>query len=330
MRTRRSFLLVLGAGVLAPSRSFSQAAGKVWRIGVLGSRRRPDSIEADKVHGQIPRRLRELGYVEGKNLVIEWRFAAGDYERLPALAAELATLPVDVLVTHGTQGIRAAQGATKTIPIVFTGGADLVASGFVTSLAHPGGNTTGITLLLSDTIGKQLELLHRMVPRLSRTAVLFNPSNDAHPSLVQGFRAAAEASGAQIVPVGARTPQEIADAFALAVSEKADALIVVVDSFLIVQHRRIVELAAKHRLPSMTGTLEYPEVGGLMAYGPSTQELWRRVGDYVDRILKGANPGDIPVEQPTKLELVINRKTAKALGLTIPPELMLLADRVIE
>jgi putative ABC transport system substrate-binding protein len=332
MRTRRELLHSLGGlGLLgATRRLLAETKGKPWRIGVLGSRRRPDSLETDVVYGQIPRRLKELGYVEGKDVVFEWRFAAGDYERLPALAAELVKLPVDLLVTHGTPGIRAAQAATRTIPIVFSGGADLVASGFVKSLARPGGNTTGITLLLSDTTGKQLELLSHVTQKPRRLAVIFNPSNDAHPALVETFKKAAEASKGLLIPVAARNPKEVDDGFAMAVRERANAIIVIVDSFLVTQHRRIAELAVSHRLPSMSGSVEFGDAGGLMAYGPSTQEIWRRVADYVDKVLRGANPGELPVEQPTRLELVLNRKAAKTIGVEFPHELLVQADRVIE
>ena len=330
MKSRRQLLVGLGAALLLPRSAFAQKPGRVWRVGVMVTTRRPETQVWERGYGQFPIRLKELGYVEGSNLVIEWRFADGDYTRLPELAAGLASLPVDVLVTDGTPGIRAAQGASKTIPIVFKGGADLVASGFVKSLAHPGGNTTGVSLLLSDSIGKQLELLAAIVPKLTRLAVLTNPSNPAHASLLKTFRETAAASRMQVIHVEARTPKEIGEALSRATLGGAEALIWTVDSFFIQQQAQIADLATKHRLPSMCGVQRYPEVGGLMAFGPDQVALNRRVADYVDKILKGANPGDLPVEQPKKLDLVINRTTAKALGLEIPADLLVQADKVIE
>lgn len=330
MKTRRELLVGLGAILAAPGSAFAQKPGKVWRVGVAASRRGPGSAEWDMFYSQVPRRLRELGWVEGTDLVFEWRFAGGDYARLPELAAELVKANVDLIVTDGSQGIRATQAATKTIPIVFNGGSDLVASGFVKSLSRPGGNTTGVSLLLSDTAGKQVELVLKMVPKISRLAVLTNPGNPAHASLLTGFRNAVGASGPEVVHLDARSPKEIEEAGAQAVREKAGALLWTVDSFFIQQQRQIAQLAAMHRLPSMSGVAEYPEVGGLMGYGPDRRALWRRVAEYVDRILKGSNPGDLPVEQPSKLDLVLNRTTARALGLAIPPELLVQADRIID
>jgi len=331
VKTRRQLLIGLGSGLLAlPLAALAQKPGKVWRIGVLASRRGPGYSEWERYYVLVQRRLQELGYVEGKNVAFEWRFAAGDYARLPGFAEELVRLNVDIIVTDGSQGIRAAQGATKTIPIVFNGGADLVASGFVKSLARPGGNTTGVSLLLSDTTGKQLEILSRMVPKLSRLAILTNPANQVHVALLKGFRDAAATFGIEVLHFEARTPKEIEDAFPSVVRARAGALIWVVDSFLVQQQSRIAELAAKHRLPSMCGVIEYTEDGGLMGYGPDRRALWRRVAEYVDKILRGASPGEIPVEQPAKLDLAINRRVAKALGLEIPAELLVLADRVIE
>lgn len=331
MRTRRRFLACLAGGLLvSPARAFAQSPRSVRRVGVLGSRRRPDSLETDSSYGQIPRRLRELGYLEGRDVDFEWRFAAGDYRLLPGMAAELVKVPVDVIISDGAQSIRAAQDATRRIPIVFAGGADVVASGFVKSLARPGGNTTGVTLLLSDTRPKQVEMLRQMTPTLSRLALLFNPSNPAHPDGVARFQTAAKAAGVQTLAVGATNPRDIEAGISRAAGEGANGLLVIVDSLFLQQHRQIADLAIVHRLPSITGTVSFADDGGLMGYGPNRTEVWRRVADLVDKIFKGANPGEIPVEQPTKLELAINRRTAKALGLTVPPELLLLADKVIE
>ena len=335
MKTRRQLLVALGAGLLAvPLSALAQPKGKVWRVGVLATRNRPEKPQDwetfEKGWAQFPRRLKELGYVEGTSLVIEWRYAAGDYSRLPGLAAELVGLGLDALVTDGSPGISAAQGATKTIPIVFYGGTDLVASGFVKSLARPGGNTTGVSLLLPDSVGKQLELLNAMVPKLSRLAILTNSSTVSHPTLLALFRKAAEASGIQIVAVAARTSKEIESAVAEAARERAGALLWVVDTFLLQNQRLIAELALRHRLPSMSGTTDYPACGGLMSYGPDRSALMRRLADYVDKVFKGASPGELPVEQPMKLDLIINRTTARTLGLEIPAELLVLAEKVIE
>lgn len=331
MTSRRQFLLAAGTGLLAVRLGAdAQPAGKVWRIGFLATIARPVSLESDGGYGQVPRSLKELGYIEGKNLVCEWRFAEGRYELLPDLAAELIRLRVDAIVTDGTPGIRAAQAATTTIPIVFLGGADVVASGFVKSLSRPGGNTTGVSILLSDTLGKQLELLTAVVPGISKLAVLSNPDNDAHPALVRTLRDVALKSRIQVTSFLTRTPDEITNSIAAASEAGCQALIYIVDSFFTAQRFRIAEQSLRHRLPSMSGYPLYAESGGLLCYGPNRTEGFRTVARLLDKIFRGANPGDLPVEQPTKLELVVNRKTAKALGITIPPEVLLLADKVIE
>jgi putative ABC transport system substrate-binding protein len=331
MKTRRTLLGLLGTALLADFPSLlAQQKERVWRVGILASRARPESLESDFRYVQIRQELRELGYIEGKNLVIDARFAGGNYVCLPELAAELVKIPVDAILTDGTQAIRSAQTATKTVPIVFVGGADLVASGFVKSLARPGGNTTGISLLLSDTIGKQIEMLTRMAPGLSRLAVLFNPANDAHPELAKSYQSAGQMAKIEVLPVGARTAKEVEDAFSLAVKGHSQALIWIVDSFFNQQYRQIASLSLEHRLPSMTGFPGYADGGGLMCYGPSLPDLWARAVGYIDKIFKGANPGELPVQQPIKLDLVINKKTARSLGLEIPGELLLLADKVIE
>ncbi len=330
MISRRAFLTAVGASLVFPFASLAQTQKRVRSVGILSSRKRPPSLENDTLHGEVPRRLRELGWVEGENLGVEWRFAAGDYARMPNLAAELVRLSVDVIVTNGSEGIQAAQGATKTIPIVFMGGSDLVAQGFVKSLAHPGGNTTGVSLLAPDIAGKQVEILMRFVPKLTRLAVLFNPANPAHRILLEATKAGADAFRVQTIPVGASTPSAIDEAFSVAVKERAEAIVFTQEAFLQEQSKRIANLALAHHLPSISPAFEYPDAGGLMCYGPNRTQLFRRVAEYVDKILKGANPGDLPVEQPTKFDVVINRKTARALGLTIPPELLVQADRVIE
>jgi putative ABC transport system substrate-binding protein len=328
MNKRRKIIIALGASALtAPFGSFAQQQSKVWRVGFLSSRSRPASLDTD-VYGGFPRGMRELGYVEGKNLTIEWRFAENKHDRLTELAAELVQLKVNVIVAAGAIAIRAAQKATATIPIVMVNAADPVRDGFVKSLAHPGGNMTGLSHLSSELGPKQLQILHSMVSKLSRVAVLWDPANSA--STLARIQAAAQKLGVKILPAGVRSASEIEKAFSEMAQEKAGGLVVAREGITVQQVRQIAELAAKNRLPSISGISDYAEVGGLMSYGTNSADQFRRAASYVDRILKGAKPADLPVEQPTKFELVINRKTAKALGLTIPQSLLLSADKVIE
>jgi len=318
-------LLVLG---LAPLVSHAQQQDKVWRVGFLTQRRRPDSIDSDFI-GAFPRGMRELGYVEGKNLVIEWRFDDRS-ERLPDLAAELVRLKLDVIVSGSSQAISALQKATTTIPIVMATSGDPIGSGFVKSLARPGGNITGFSNLTSDIGTKQLELLLGMVPKLSRVAVLVNPVNPALGTFLKNVQSAAQGGSVKVLPVEARTAQEIENAFPVMAQAKAEAVIVATDALFIQHYRKIAELAATNRLPSSSTIREYAEAGGLMSYGPNLAEQFRLAATYVDKIFKGAKPGDLPVEQITTFELVINGRTAKTLGLTIPQSLRLRADRVVE
>ena len=318
-------LLALGA---APLVSHAQQQVKVWRVGFLTQRRRPDSIDSDFI-GAFPRGMRELGYVEGKNLMIEWRFDDRS-ERLPDLAAELVGLKLDVIVSGSSQAISALQKATTTIPIVMATSGDPIGSGFVKSLARPGANITGFSNLSSDIGTKQLELLLGMVPKLSRVAVLVNPVNPSLGTFLKNIQSAAQGGSVKVLPVEARTAQEIENAFPVMAQAKAEAVIVATDALLIQHYRKIAELAAKNRLPSSSTILEYAEAGGLMSYGPNLAEQFRRAATYVDKIFKGAKPGDLPVEQITTFELVINGRTAKTLGLTIPQSLRLRADRIIE
>jgi len=319
-------LLALGA---APLVSHAQQLGKIWRVGFLVPRRRPDSIDSDYL-GAFPRGMRELGYVEGQNLVIEWRFADGESERLPDLAAELVRLKVDVMVSASSQAISALQKATDTIPIVMASSGDPIGSGFIKSLARPGGNITGFSNLTSDIGTKQLELLLLMVPKLSRVAVLVNPVNPSLATFLKHVQAEAQRASVTVLPVEARTAQEIENAFPTMAQGNAQAVIVAVDGLFVQQFRQIAGLAVKNRLPSASSIREYVEAGGLMSYGPNLAEQFRRAATYVDKIFKGAKPGDLPVEQSTKFELLINDKTAKTLGLTIPQSVLFRADRVIE
>ncbi len=329
MMNRRRLLTALGLCLLAaPLSAYAQQQGKVWRVGFL-SLRRVASLDSD-FYGAFPRGMRELGYVEGRNLVIEWRSADGKSERLPGLAAELVELKVDVIVVAGTPPTSAAHKATTTIPIVMGSTNDPVGSGFVTSLARPGGNITGLSDTTLDISPKHVEMLLSIVPKLRRAAVLMNPYNLGHARILKSVQAAAQRSRLTILPVEARTPQEIEQAFSTMAQENARAVIVAADPLFTQQRRQIGELAVKHRLPSAFALREFVEAGGLMSYGQNFGDHYRRAAAYVDKILKGARPGDLPVEQSTKFELLINRKTAKALGLTIPQSLLIRADEVIE
>ena len=326
---RRRLLIALAAGALAaPLASFAQQQGKVWRVGFLGLRSQTAS-NPSAAYGAFLQGMRELGYVEGKNLLIEWRFADGKVERLLGLAAELVQLKVDVIVAAGVQPTSAAQKATATIPIVMGNGIDPVGSGFVASLARPGGNITGLSNLLGDLSPKHFEMLRSMAPKLSRVAILLNPTNSGHATILKAVQTATQKSSVKILPVQARNPQEIEGAFSTMTQKNAEAVIVASDPFFNQQRRQIAELAGKSRLPSVAAVREYVEAGGLMSYGPSFVENYRRAATYVDKVLKGAKPADLPVEQPTNFELFINRKTAKALGLAVPRELLLRADEVI-
>jgi putative ABC transport system substrate-binding protein len=329
--TRREFCIAGGAGLsllAAPLASPAQQQRKVWRVGFLSTRSRPVFLDAD-FYGGFPRGMRELGYVEGKNLVIEWRFANGNPENLSGLAAELARLKMDVIVTAGT-ATGAAQKATATIPIVMGAVGDPVGNGYVVSLARPGGNITGLSNLAADLRPKHLEMLLGVMPKLARVAVLVNAGRPDKPRTLEILQAAGQKTNVQILPVEVRTPEEIENAFSVMARERAGAIIVTLDPFFVQQRRQIAELAAKHRLPSIAAYREYVEAGGLMSYGQNQAESYRRAAVYVDKILKGAKPGDLPVEQPTILELFINGRTAKALGITIPQSILVRADRVIE
>jgi putative ABC transport system substrate-binding protein len=328
MNNRRKFLVVLGAGAFAaPLSSFAQQSGKVWRIGFLGS----DSPFGSKSHVEALRAgLRDLGYLDGKNIAIDFRGAEGNYERLPELAAELVRLKVDVIVTAGSPATAAAQKVTTTTPIVMTRVSDPVASGFVASLRRPEGNITGLTGILRDISPKHMEMLLGVVPKLFRVAVLVNPGNASHATILKDVQAAAQRAGVKILLVEAGTPQEIENAFSTMVKGKAGAVIVASDGLFLQQRRQIAELAMKNQLPSISSFREWAESGLLMSYGSNLSDQYRRAATYVDKILKGTKPGDLPVEQPTTLELIINNKTAKALGLKIPADLLLRADKVIE
>jgi putative ABC transport system substrate-binding protein len=274
--------------------------------------------------------MRELGYVEGDNLAIDYRFAEGKAEHLSNLVADLLKLKPDVLVVAGTPAVRAAQEATTSIPIVMGTASDPIGSGFVQSLARPGGNITGLSNLSSDLSPKLMEMLRSIGPKLFRVAILVNPTNQSHAPVVASLRVAAQGVNLEITTVEAATPQEIESAFSSMNRHGAGAVIVAADAFFIQQGQQIADLARKHRMPSVFPFREQVDAGGLMSYGQHLADNFRRAATYVDRILKGAKPADLPVEQSTKLELVINLRTAAALGVTVPPELLVLATELIE
>ena len=326
---RRRFLIAAGALLAIPLADGQQAA-KVARIGHLS----PNLAANPHLRDAFLQGLRDLGYVEGRNVVIEYRDAEGKLERLPALAAELVALKVDVIVAEGgTLGPRVAMRATTTIPIVFAGAGDPVGSGLVTSLARPGGNVTGLSSLSAEVVGKRLELLTQAVPGLDRVAILREPvalGERTAKDMLEAADVAARALGVQPQFIEARGPDEFARAFSAMTSARAGALTVLPSNMFVRERRRLVDLAAKNRLPAVYTSREFVDAGGLMSYGAHQPDLFRRAATYVDKILKGAKPGDLPIEQPTKFELVINLKTAKDLGLTIPPSVLARADDLIQ
>ena len=303
---------------------------KVPRIGWLAPAFPPSSsgLSNPNIEGFL-QGLKELGYVEGKNIVIEYRWADGKRERLSDLAAELVTLKVDVIVARNTPATLAAQRATTTIPIVMVGPGDPVRLGLVASLARPGGNITGLSLLATELTGKRLELLKEAFPKIARVAMLWNSGDSAMTLRVKEAETSAQALGVTLQRVGVQDPNDFERAFSTMSSQAADALLVTLDTFTALHQKRILEFAAKYRLPAMYERIDFVEAGGLMTYGPSLSEIFRRAAVFVDKILKGAKPADLPVEQPTKFEFVINLKTAKQIGLTIPPNVLVRADRVI-
>ena len=326
---RRYFVIAVGTFLAAPFAAAAQQATNVRRLGYLAA----DRAANPHLQEAFRQGLRDLGYIEGRNLVIEYRDAEGKLERFPALAAELVALKVDVIVASGTLAALAAKEATRTLPIVFSPAADPVASGLVTSLARPGGNVTGLSLLYSELVGKWLEQLKQAIPRVSRVAVLWQPGafgERTEKDMLKGAEVAARALAVQLQFVEARGPEHLDRAFSAMTKARADALTVLSSNMFVSERRHLVDLAAKNRLPAMYNVREYVDAGGLMAYGPNLADLYRRAATYVDKILKGARPGDLPVEQPKKFDLVINLKTARQIGLTIPPNVLVRADRVIK
>jgi putative ABC transport system substrate-binding protein len=321
-------LLSLGAGTFAvPFAVFSQQVKKMVVVGVLRS---SDQVSSQARIDAFKQGLQELGYIEGKNLTLHLRFSDGNAERLAALAAELVQLKVDIIMAADTVATRAAQRATKVIPIVIGTSTDPVASGLVASLARPGGNTTGLSNMASDTGPKRLQLLVALVPKMSRVAILLNPSNPASRAELENIEEANKHFGLKLLVLEVKTPGQIGQAFATMVKQRAEGVVITSESLFSQQRVQIAELALKYRLPSIAFRAEFAEAGVLMNYGPNANASYRHAAIYVDKILKGAKPGDLPIEQATKFDLVINRKTAKALGITIPQSLLMNADRVIE
>jgi ABC-type uncharacterized transport system substrate-binding protein len=327
---RRDFITLLGGTAVAwPLAARAQQQRKIWRVGFLAIPLRPAVLESSR-YGAFAQGMRELGYVEGDNLAIEYRFAEGKAERLSNLVTELLELKPDALVVAGTPAVRAAQEATTSIPIVMATTNDPIGSGFVQGLARPGGNITGLSNLSTDLSPKLMEMLRSIAPKLSHAAILVNPTNQSHAPVIASLRAAAQGVDLEIGTVGAATPQEIESAFSSMNQQSVGAVIVAADAFFIQQGRQIADLARKHRMPSVFSFREQVDAGGLLSYGQHLADNFRRAATYVGKIFKGAKPADLPVEQTTKLELAINLRTAKALGLTIPPELLVLATEVIE
>jgi ABC-type uncharacterized transport system substrate-binding protein len=323
---RREFVALVGGAVGTwPLAARAQQRERMARIGVLWPGAPPDKWDEAFRQG-----LRPHGYVEGRNILLEYRWAEGNQERLPILAQELARLPLDVIVTLSARAILAVKEATTSIPIVFAGTSDPVRTGFVASLARPGGNLTGLSLMAADLAGKRLELIKSVVPGASRIAMLWNASDQGMAIRVEQAQLAAPAVHVTLLSPELRTLADLENAFVTLTRDRPDALLVFVDPFTVAHRRRIVDFAAANRLPAIYEDRVFADAGGLMSYGPSIEDICRRAATYVDKILKGAKPGDLPIEQPTKFELIINLKTAKALDLEVPLQFQQLANEVIE
>jgi putative ABC transport system substrate-binding protein len=324
---RRTFLCQLTLGTLAmPLAVVAQQAGKVYRIGFLWDTPAvwPHALEAFR------QGLRDLGWVEGRNIIVEYRWTEGRFDRLPSLVEELVRLKVDLIVAPTSIYTGAAQRATSTIPIVFASHADPIGSGHVASLARPGTNATGLTIVMSETMAKSLELLKGTVPGLTRVAVIWDPATPSHRPALKAVEDMGRTLGLQLQTVAVRSATEFDSAFSTIAKERAGAVLVLSTPLFMGGAKPLAELALTHKLPTMFGPREHVEAGGLLSYSPDRADLYRRAASYVDKILKGANPADLPVQQATKFELIINRKTAKALRLPIPQEILLRADQVIE
>ena len=330
---RRSIISIAGGvtlGVALPMLAHAQPAPGIRHIGFLGFRSRSTASNPDTLVDAFVKGMLELGYVEGKNLIIDWRFAENNSDRLAGLATELIQLKPELIVTHYSVAVQILQAQTKTIPIVHTAANDPVASGFAASLARPGGNVTGLSLLTVDLSGKQIELLRAMLPGLSRVAVLVHPINRTHAAIVQQVQAAAQQFGISVVAVEASTAEAIEPSFAEMRRERAGAVIVATDALFTGQTKLIGATSTRERIPSMFSYSDFVKAGGLMSYGLDISENYRRAAVFVDKIFKGAKPGELPFEQPMRIFLAVSRPAAKALGLSIPKELLLKADEVVE
>jgi len=325
---RREFITLLSGIVAAwPLAARAQQPAKIPRIGFLGNS--TATMEANLI-GPLRDGLRELGYEEGRNVIIEFRWADGKYDQFTALVAELLAAKVDVIITAGTPATLAIKKATSTVPLVFIAVGDPVGTGVVPNLGRPGGNITGLSSIAPDLEGKRLELLREVVPKLSHVAFFLNPANAFHTASMRQARVAAQSLGIKLQPMEVNKSEQLDGAFASIVKEKPDALLILADRVFLHNRKRMMEFAIQQRLPSVNAYRELVEAGGLISYGPSYEDMHRRAAVYVDKILKGTKPADLPIEQPTKFTLLINLKTAKTLGLTVPPTLVARADELIE
>jgi ABC-type uncharacterized transport system substrate-binding protein len=324
---RREFITLLGGAAALPVTALAQQASKVWRIGMLDT---SSAVLNSANIDAFRQSLRQLGYVEGQNVLIEYRSGEGHIERFPELAAEMVRLNVDVIVTRGTPAAVAAKNATANIPIVMASIGEPVETGMVVSLAHPGGNVTGLSAFVTELTAKRVEILREVIPQISRIAMLDNMENRSVPAQWEQLKKAALALGLEPQLHDVRKPNDIGPAFDAAMARRADAISVGNDGVLIANRSQVAALAARHRLPAIYATREFVDAGGLLSYAASYPDLYRRAAIYVDKIFKGAKPAELPIEQPTKFEMVINLRTAKALGLEIPPTLLARADEVIE
>jgi putative ABC transport system substrate-binding protein len=325
---RRAFLGVIAGGLFAvPLAAGAQQTGKLPRIGFLGNS--TAALETNLV-GPFREGLRDLGYVEGRNVLIEYRWAEGKYERFPALTAELIAQKVDVIITAGTPATLAVKKATTFVPLVMIAVGDPVGTGIVPSLSQPGGNITGLTSISTEMDAKRLELLREVIPSVSHIAVLWNAASPLQVLAEKQVHAAAQGLRMRVLSLGVRTEEEIQNAFAVMVRERPDALLVLADRLLLHHRARIMDFASRQRLPGVYAYRELVEAGGLMSFGPSYADMHRRAAYFVDRLLKGTKPADLPVERPATFDLVINLKAAKALGLTFPQSVLLRATEVIQ
>jgi putative ABC transport system substrate-binding protein len=323
MRRRNFIMLFGGAAFLQPIAARAQQTKKIPRVGILWPNP-PATFEF------MRQGLADFGYANGQNIIFEYRWAEGKLDQLPELAADLVQTPVDVIVTLAPQATLAAKQVTQTVPIVFVAMGDPIASGVVASLARPGANLTGTTRMLSEMSAKHVELVKETVPSLTKLAVLWNPTNSSHRPAVEAVNRAAKLLSLQIYPLEVRAPAELDSTFVAVVQGKCDGLLFIADPIFFTQLKRMVDFVASNRLPAIANFIEFPKLGGLMGYAPSIPDEFRHAASLVDKILKGAKPGDLPVEQPTRFQLTINLKTAKALDVTFPPSLLATADEVIE